>query len=229
MITKTLRNAALTSPAKSQSKSKRLNVVFIPTFSKVTSREDLFVGSHGPQNGTIAPEAEMGIKQFAERYRLKLVRDRFDDTAVIIGKGGQIYEYSDDELGLMSITPVSKPARTHFWRKMSAQCVAAGMTMRQRGDAEGVLSFDPLSPEHVRLAMKLAGVRARRQLSAEHRAKLLAAGQSTRLKPRDMGSKWRVIDLETRARRCMGVCATQAARTRLTFGRFDGSFEVITR
>ena len=87
---------------------------------------------------------------------------------------------------VMFITPVSKPPRTYFWRKISAQCVVAGMTMRQCGDAEGALSFDPLNPEHIRLAMRLAGVRPRRQLSAEHWAKLLAAGQSTRLKPRDM-------------------------------------------
>ena len=126
----------------------------------------------------------MGIQQFARRHRLKLVRDRYDDMAVIVGKGGQIYEYSNLELVVMFITPTSKPARTHFWRKISAACVAASMTMRQHGDAEGALSFDPDNHEHVRLAMKLAGMKRRRQLSPEHRAKLLVAGQSTRLKPR---------------------------------------------
>ena len=114
----------------------------------------------------------MDMKQFAERHRLKLCRDKSDDTPVIIGKAGQIYEYSDDELGVMFITPVSKPARTHFWRKMSAQCVAAGMTMRQCGDAEGALSFDPLNPEHVRLARKLAGVKPKRLSSATQMANL---------------------------------------------------------
>lgn len=114
----------------------------------------------------------MHIKQFAERHRLKLVRDKSDDTPVIIGKGGQIYEYSEAELGVMFITPVSKPTRTHFWRKMSAQCVASGMSMRQCGDAEGTLSFDALNPEHFRLAMKLAGVRPKRLASAAQMANL---------------------------------------------------------
>ena len=114
----------------------------------------------------------MDIKQFAERHRLRLVRDKSDNTAVTIGKGGQIYEYSDDELGVMFITPVSKPARTHYWRKMSAQCVVAGMTMRQCGDAEGALSFNPDNRDHVRLAMKLAGVRPKRLPSVAQIANL---------------------------------------------------------
>jgi hypothetical protein len=114
----------------------------------------------------------MDIKQFAEGHRLKLVRDKSDDTPVIIGKSGQIYEYSDDEFGVMFITPVSKPARTHSWRKMSVQCVAAGMMRRQSGDVEGALSFDPLNPEHVRLAMKLAGIRPKRLSSVNQMANL---------------------------------------------------------
>lgn len=115
----------------------------------------------------------MHIKQFAGRHRLKLVRDKSDDTPVIIGKSGQIYEYSEAELGVMFIKPVSKPARTHFWRKMSAQCVAAGMTARQCGDAEGALSFDPNNHDQVQLAMKLAGVRPKRRSSVTQIANLM--------------------------------------------------------
>jgi hypothetical protein len=54
----------------------------------------------------------MGIQQFAKRHRLKLVWDRYDDMPVIVGKGGQIYEYSDLELVVMFITPTSKPGLT---------------------------------------------------------------------------------------------------------------------
>jgi hypothetical protein len=114
----------------------------------------------------------IGINRFAQRHRLKLVHDKSDDILLILGKGGQIYEYSDNELGVMFITPVRMPARTHFWRKVSAQCVTSGMTMRQRGDAEGTLSFDPLNHEHARLAMKLAGVRPKRLASSTQLANL---------------------------------------------------------
>jgi hypothetical protein len=114
----------------------------------------------------------MGINRFAQRHRLKLVHDKSDDTLLIFGKGGHIYEYSDNELGVMFITPVRKPARTHFWRKMSTQCLAAGMTPRQCADAEGALSFDPNNHEHARLTMKLAGVKPKRLASATQLANL---------------------------------------------------------
>ena len=43
----------------------------------------------------------MQLKEFAEKHSLRVRRSRQDDTDNIIGKLGEIYEYSDSELGLM--------------------------------------------------------------------------------------------------------------------------------
>ena len=50
------------------------------------------------------------------------------------------------------------------------------MTLRQNGEDEGALSFNPANRQQSRLAIKLTGARPKRQLSPEHRAKLLAVG-----------------------------------------------------
>ena len=48
------------------------------------------------------------------------------------------------------------------------------MTLRQNGDGEGVFWFDPENKEQARLAIRFAGVRPKKQISDEHKAKLLA-------------------------------------------------------
>jgi hypothetical protein len=50
------------------------------------------------------------------------------------------------------------------------------MVLRQNGDAEGVLSFDPKNAEQVKIALKLAGVKPKRRVSSEERARLQAIG-----------------------------------------------------
>lgn len=124
----------------------------------------------------------MTIQEFAKQYRLKTRNDNCDET-IVPGKafkpdmgGPHIYEYSGTEMGVILITPASKPARTAFWNKMRAACATAGMTLRQCGDAEGAFSFDPANQEHVRLAMKLAGVRPKRRMSPKQLALLATVG-----------------------------------------------------
>ena len=43
-------------------------------------------------------------------------------------------------------------------------------------NAEGALSFDPKNAEQVKIALKLAGVKAKRRVSPEERARLQAIG-----------------------------------------------------
>jgi hypothetical protein len=126
----------------------------------------------------------MTIQEFGKKYRVKTREDNCGET-IAPGKGwgfqkpdggGHIYEYSTTEMGAIFVTPVSKPARTMFWNKMRKACSAAGMTLRQCGDAEGAFSFDPENSEHVRLAMKLAGVRPKRRMSPNQLALLATVG-----------------------------------------------------
>jgi hypothetical protein len=69
-----------------------------------------------------------------------------------------------------------KDTRTRRWSGIRKKCLAAGMILRQNAEDEGALSFDPNNRQQLRLAIKLSGARPKRQLSPEHRAKLLAVG-----------------------------------------------------
>lgn len=115
------------------------------------------------------------IHTFAQQNRLRTFRDT-DQTTVIPGQAGcHLYEYSDSELGLMVLSEAKDP-RPHRWAGIRKKCLAADMTLRQNGDDEGALSFDSNNRKQARLAIKVSGARPKRQLSPEHRAKLLAVG-----------------------------------------------------
>jgi len=109
----------------------------------------------------------MTISEFATQYRLKVTKDRCSDP-VILGRIGSsnIYEYSDDTLGLAFITPADEPRR-NLWNKFKARCLAAGMTLVQCGDAEGAFSFDPKNTVHAKLAIAGIRARAKRRISPE--------------------------------------------------------------
>ncbi len=115
----------------------------------------------------------MTLTTFAEQHRLKLMRDDCGD-AVIRGKLGHLYEYNSTELGLCFM-PADDP-RTRLWNNTNKACLAAGMTLRQNGDAEGCLSFDPASKEQAKLAIKAVVARPKRQLSPEQLARLASVG-----------------------------------------------------
>jgi hypothetical protein len=122
------------------------------------------------------------IQVFADQNRLRTSRET-DGTTVICGQGGcHLYEYSDCELALMIVcdTGDTCPRR---WSGIRKKCIAAGMTLRQNAENEGALSFDPNNKPQSRLAIKVTGVRPKRRLSPEHRAKLLAVGFQKRGKP----------------------------------------------
>ena len=123
----------------------------------------------------------MTIQGFAAKHHLNVTHAE-DGTSVVRGRNGEIYEYSDQELGVL-IMPASAH-RVRFWGHACKKMAAAGMTLRQNGDHEGALSFDPHNSKAVRLAMRLAGVRARRvpsaaQLEALSMARSHISGRNT--------------------------------------------------
>jgi hypothetical protein len=122
------------------------------------------------------------IHTFAQKNRLPTSRQT-DGTAVIRGQGScQLYEYSDSELGLM-VLPNAQDAHPRRWAGIRKKCLEAGMTLRQNGEDEAALSFDPNNRQQARLAIKVTGARPKCQLSPEHRAKLLAVGFQKRQHP----------------------------------------------
>jgi len=70
----------------------------------------------------------MSIIDFAKQHRLKLRRDT-DGSDIIRGiyDESHIYECNENEMGVMFITPATKPARPFFWRKHRDSGIATGM------------------------------------------------------------------------------------------------------
>ena len=111
------------------------------------------------------------IREFVRTYRLKLTKDGEGDNVELIIKGrvgdSLIYEYSATELGVAFITDGKKPPRTGLYNTFRGCCLAAGMTQRQSGDAEGVFTFDPKNAAQAKAAIQGIRARIRRQLSPE--------------------------------------------------------------
>jgi hypothetical protein len=122
----------------------------------------------------------MTLQEFAVQHRLKLT-NKPEDGGVrsIVGKTGDIYEQSSSEFGVCYM-PGLKNGRgvgswhPKIWNGFCRAAEAAGMTVRQRSDSEGCLSFDPANQEQVKLALKIARVRPKRVVSPERAASLAA-------------------------------------------------------
>jgi hypothetical protein len=123
----------------------------------------------------------MELTDFAKQYSLQVKHSCQDDTDNIVGRFGEIYQYSGSELALMLC---GGSIGTGHWARVRSKCLAAGMTLRQNGDDEGAVSFDPTNKKHAALAIKVAGARPKRRLSPEHKAKLLHANQHTQFSAR---------------------------------------------
>lgn len=111
---------------------------------------------------------------FCKKHRLKPVVSKEDDTVIVLGRLGQVYEYSDDRVAGMFIPPRLLRAWT---TRRDALTKFDTATVEQNGDFEGVVSIaykDPRLSEWVALAQKLLGIRRRRTLSAEQKAAAVA-------------------------------------------------------
>lgn len=132
----------------------------------------------------------MTIKTFAESYRVRTRQDSCGDV-IIPGKRyatdmpdrieyrSHVYDHDDGEHFGVCLTFTS----ARKWGSVRRKLEAAGFTIRQNGDTEGIGLFNPQDKAQSRLALKLAGVRTRRELSPERReaqARVLAAARAAR-------------------------------------------------
>lgn len=114
----------------------------------------------------------MNIKTFAAKHNLKTKTDACGDT-IIPGKHGQLYDHEDHEDHedgeRFAVIHSTTPRKWGFTR---TECLAAGMELHQDGDNEGTLLFDPNNLQHVKVAIRAASCRVKKQLSPETLAKL---------------------------------------------------------
>jgi hypothetical protein len=116
------------------------------------------------------------LTSFANAHRLKLTHDACDElVARCKEKDSNISEFSDTELAMCWIPDGRKAARTGSGNRVKSECLAAGMTLHQEGDAEGILTFDPESLEQAKLAIKGVKANVKRRMTPERRNALAKA------------------------------------------------------
>jgi hypothetical protein len=114
-----------------------------------------------PATASSNPEGST-LQRFATRHRLKTRVDS-DETRIIPGRDGQLYEHAPGQLAVMFLSARAKSPG--MWNNRRRAGEAVGMTLYQNGDQEGVLTFDPLNAKQVALAIKIASIKRKRIMS----------------------------------------------------------------
>jgi len=99
----------------------------------------------------------MTIEGFCQKYRTKARRDT-DGTWIVPGRHGQIYEYDEQDFGVILMFP-NCPRQYGFARKRLLQ---AGMHSVHNGESEGSLSFNPSDDAQAVVAIREAKIRRKR-------------------------------------------------------------------
>lgn len=116
----------------------------------------------------------MNLQQFAEKYRLKIKKDSCDDL-IIPGrvKGAKrvednhhILEYQGRFEVYLTFPTVGR------WNSARKKLEAAGAHPVMSCKHEGFLIFDPENEPLVKLVLKLARIRVKRQLTEEQKAEI---------------------------------------------------------
>jgi hypothetical protein len=111
----------------------------------------------------------MTIEQFAAQYRVRVVHDKCGDL-IVSGKCGRVGDgYNGDVLGVY--VNGKNPRK---WSSLRRKLVSVGMRVKQSGDVDGVLLFDPTDQVQARLALKVAGIFSKRKAPVPSPAQLAA-------------------------------------------------------
>lgn len=110
-------------------------------------------------------EQEGRFREDSARFRLKVTRDEANDL-VVVGKHG--FLTPDEGENRVVYSPVDA-GRLHDkrWFARRKKALVAGMILRQDGDGEGILGFDPARRDHWDLAIQTVGAKRKRVLSEE--------------------------------------------------------------
>jgi hypothetical protein len=115
------------------------------------------------------------LQDLASYYRLSLIRDSCGES-IIPGRNGQLYAY-DHAIAGITVSFDSKRA----WSFARKKLLLAGFSLFQNCDTEGSATFNHQNPNHVKLALRLAGIKARRRVSSETLARLAAFSRARKV------------------------------------------------
>ncbi len=117
----------------------------------------------------MSKRSDMSLKQFSERYRLKLRRDECGGLFVG-GKLGLVYEYNPERLAILFRGDTKRQ-----WHAAKKKLAAAGFQMMQDCDTEGTATFDPADAEQCQVAIQVVKAKTRRVMSPAGLAQLQTA------------------------------------------------------
>ncbi len=124
----------------------------------------------------------MTIQEFAEVHAVRVKRDGCGDSIIPgrlfdaeLGRDrveyrSHIYENGDGRLGVCLLF-----ATKMRWTLAKHKLIAEGFSLKQEGDTEGTLLFEPENAAQARMALKIARVKSRRIMSPKQMASLAAA------------------------------------------------------
>jgi hypothetical protein len=123
------------------------------------------------------------ISEYAEKYRLRMKRDRCGDL-IVPGKLGHLYEHGSGRFGMVLEASADSRRLDNVLRSRKRRALAGGFAIRQEGDSESIVLFDPAEQKQARLALRLVGAKSKRRASPAQLAsfeKLLARRASLAL------------------------------------------------
>jgi hypothetical protein len=107
----------------------------------------------------------------AELYRLRIRLDQCRD-AIVQGKLGHLYEHDASRFGIVLEAPANGPSLDHTLRSRKRRALAAGFLLRQEGDSEAVLLFNPADAKQAQLATRLIQAKRTRRAAQPSDAQL---------------------------------------------------------
>lgn len=108
-------------------------------------------------------------EKYATKNKLRLKPDDCGEL-IAVGKLGQVYEYSDDEVGAIYIPAVPRKG----WKNFKDKMIGLGAVLTQNGDIEGAVRFMYENLKALRTACSLLKIRSKRSLSPERKAQVVA-------------------------------------------------------
>ncbi len=124
----------------------------------------------------------MDIKEFSEKHRVRTRRDSCGEEIITgtrvpkdmpkrVEYACHVYDHGDGQrFGLLLLLKTKQA-----WTLAKKQLVDAGFTIKQNAETEGTALFNPEDAAQVRLAFKLARIRAKRVMSEAQRLALTKA------------------------------------------------------
>ena len=119
------------------------------------------------------------LRAWAKEYRCRIVRDECRDE-IVLGRHGIIREYNS-QLRVIYIPNQKDHNRENYrakWDNRRAKLEAAGCTILIDAHGEGIALFDPRDGKQSQLAIGVAGVRQKRRISLEQKARLAEIGRA---------------------------------------------------